>query len=317
MRRTLQSAITEFNGALPQAIGACSGDVATIAASVNQAQWEIILAGGETGFAFMWQKVVFNMLRCDPYLTLPAMFARIINLDVCRTPYRIQNEFYEFLPGGIGLQGGLNGVSDRADWCGAFQGFERGVFPTFIDLTPANQYLTVFLTNPADVGKSIIFQNAIDQNGNLIYEQDGTNSIVGTSLTFQQPSVTTAMIVTGFSGIQKDQTVGDILLYQTDATTGAQILLSRYTANETNPALLHQGVALHLFNLSTRESLPCPDTTAGKGSSDCVVQAGISTCIEAFRPFDCRKYPRAYRVLQTSPLSHNGFTGRAGSGAGT
>lgn len=249
MRRTLGQLKTEFGGAFEEAIGGCGNDDSKLAAYANRAQQQLIFSASETGFWGGWAKVVFNVLRCDPYITLPPIFARVINMAACNRGMRIQNEFYEFLEDGIGLQPG----TPCQNWCGAFQGFERGVWPSMLTMTTTNQYLTVFVTDPADVGKRIVFQGAKDQNGNGIYTQDGTNSIIGTYLDFVQPFAQTQFQVSSFDGIWKDQTVGDILLYQTDATTGAQVLLSRYGPNETNPAYRR-----YFINQLPCGCAPCP-----------------------------------------------------------
>lgn len=222
---------------LPDAIGACSTDLPTIAKYVNRAQQMLIGCAGETGFFGGWQKVVFKVDRCFPYITLPAQFARAINMDVCRFPIRIQNEFFEFLEAGIGLQDFYRNRQWRlGDWCGALQGFERGTHPTMVDLTNTNQLLRVYITDTRDVGKRILFTPAKDQNGNYIYSTDGFANPNGFYLTFTQPFATSSMIVTEIGGIQKDITYGDILLYQVDATTGTQVLLSRYGPTEMSPA---------------------------------------------------------------------------------
>lgn len=227
---------------LPDVIGSPSNDVPTIARYVNRAQQMLIGAGGETGFWGGWQKVVFNVSRCHPYITLPAQFARAINMDVCSFPIRIQNEFYEFLEAGIGLQDFYRGEQwRRGDWCGALQGFERGTWPTMVDLTPTNQFLRAYLTDVRDVGKRILFTPAKDQNGNYIYSTDGNANPNGFYLTLAQPFTDSSvggkpMVVTEIGGIQKDITYGDVLLYQVDATTGVQVLLSRYGPTEMSPA---------------------------------------------------------------------------------
>ncbi len=217
---------------LPQAIGACATDIPTIAAYVNRAQQMLINAGGETGWFGGWQKTVFKADRCNPYITLPRQFARIINMDVCRFPIRIQNEFFEMLEAGIGLQD----FCKCADWCGALEGYERGVWPSMVDLAPANQYLQVWPTDPRDVGKRVLVGPALDQNGNGIYSTDGQATVNGFYLTLSQPFTTSTMIVSHFGAIQKDLTFGDVLLYQVDANTGASVLLSRYGPDEINPA---------------------------------------------------------------------------------
>ncbi len=222
----------------PEVIGACSNDIPTICKYLNRAQQILINCGGESGFWGGWQKVVFQVSRCNPYITLPPRLARAINMDFCRFPVRIQNEFYEFLEGGIGLQDfyRTQGWQGRNDWCGATQGFDRGVFPSMVDLTNTNQLLRVYTTDPRDIGKRMLIGPAKDQNGNYIYSTDGNSNPNGFYLTFTNPFITSNMIVTSIEGIQKDLTFGDVLLYQVDATTGAQVLLSRYGPNETNPA---------------------------------------------------------------------------------
>lgn len=217
---------------LPETIGKCADDAPGVAAFVNQAQQQLIFAGGETGWFGGWQKVVFMVSRCNPYITQPRQYARIINMDVCRTPIRIQNEFYEELEAGIGLQD----FCACSNWCGALEGFERGMFPTLVDLAPTNQLLRVYLTDARDVGARVLIGPALDQNGNNIYSQDGQNGVNGFYLPLAQPFTTSGFIVTNIGAIQKDATFGDVLLYQVDATTGAQVLLSRFAPDEINPA---------------------------------------------------------------------------------
>jgi hypothetical protein len=234
---------------LPQAIGLCGADLPGIAAMVNQAQQQLINAGGETGWWGGWQKVAFQISQARPYITLPREFARVINLDVRRFPIRMQNEFYELLEAGVGLRG----FAECQDWCGALEGYERGVFPTMVDLTPANQLLRVYLTDPRDVGLRVLVGPCLDQNVNAVYSQDGANSVNGFYLTLDQPFTTSDFIVTGIGSIQKDATYGDVLLYQVDATTGEQVLLSRYAPDELNP-----GYRRYFIN-----RLPCAGGTTG------------------------------------------------------
>lgn len=217
--------------ALPGAVGLCANDLPGIAAVTNRAQQTLINAGGQSGFWGGWQKVVFQVSRCFPYITLPREFARAINMDVCRYPIRIQNEFYEMLEAGIGLQD----FNRCRDWCGALEGYERGVWPSMVELATSNQYLRVYITDARDVNSRMLVGPAQDQNGNGIYSQDGANSVNGFYLNFSQPFTTTSFIVTHFGGIQKDPTFGDVLLYQVDATTGEEVLLSRYAPDEVTP----------------------------------------------------------------------------------
>lgn len=243
----------------PQAVGLCADDLPGIAARVNRATQQLVNAGGETGFWGGWQKVILQASLCHPYVTMARQFARIIELAVCRAPIRIQNEFYELLPDSIGPQDFCR-IGGARNWCGAMAGYERGVWPVMRDLDPANQLLRVILTDPRDVGRRILIGPAQDQNGNPIYSQDGNNPVNGFYLALAQPWTTSAFIVTAFSGIQKDPTYGDVLLYQVDATTGAQVLLSRYAPDEVAPAYRR-----YYFN-----NLPCSCNTSTLAQSPCI-----------------------------------------------
>lgn len=217
---------------LPQAIGAVASDLPTIAAAVNRSQQTLIDNGGETGWVGGWAKVVFKVCRTNPFITLPREFSRAVGLDACRFPMRIQNQFYEYLEAGVGKQE----FRDKPCWHGAIEGYDRGGFSTMVDLAPANQFLRVYVTDQRDITARILFSGATDQNGNGIYSQDGNNTVNGFYLNFSPTFTTSTFIVTGFSGIQKDLTYGDILLYQVDAATGAQVLLSRFSPDELIPS---------------------------------------------------------------------------------
>lgn len=244
---------------LPNAIGKCQSDAPGIYAYLNQAQEQLIKAGGETGWWGGWQKVVFSVSRCNPYITMPRQFARVINLDVCRWPVRMQNEFYEYLPEGVGLQDFCS-IPNATNWCGSCEGFERGVFPTMTDLSPSNQYLVVMPTDPRDIGKNVCIGPCLDQNGNAIYSTVGNAQVNGFFLTLASPMAISPMIVTHITAIQKDITFGDVLLYQQDATTGAQVLLSRFGATETNPA----------YRRFYLRNLPCTCGSVSTPGSPCV-----------------------------------------------
>jgi hypothetical protein len=198
---------------------------------LNEAIQRLINTAGEEGFWGGWAKVVFNVSRTDPYITLPAQFARMIGADICRTPVRIQNEWYEIMEAGIGLQSPCVG----RNVC-SMEIYERGTVNTAYDLTASNKKIRVYPTNGSDLGKRILFSGAKDNNGNGIYETDGINQIIGTRLELTVPFVTTSMIVTSFDAIAKDDTYGDVVIKQVDATTGEESFLSRLGPSEMNPA---------------------------------------------------------------------------------
>lgn len=257
-------------GDFPAAIGACANDFRTIAKFANRSQRNLIDCGGDSGWWNGWQRIAFPLSPLFPYFTLPREFSRAIGLDVCGFPLQIQNEFWEFLPQGLGIQNRreweqLNNTPDW--WCrnGALQGFERGgAWPSHRDLFPVNQYIKAYITNPLDAGKRILIGPAWDENGNEIYTLDGNNQVNGFYMTLGSPSVTSQMIVSRFTGLQKDSTYGAVVLKQLDANTGTEITLSRYAPDETIPAYRRYYIN-SLPRIQTCPQSPCviPDPPAG------------------------------------------------------
>lgn len=199
----------------------------------------------KTGAWGGWEKLIFKVTRCDPYVTLPYAYARAIAANICRTPIQLHNEWFESLWAGVGLQDdvlnsngcGTTGGNCRANGgCGITGGYDRATVPTAYDLIPVSQLLRVYISDIRDSGKRILFVGARDQNGNGIYQQDVFNPVGGMFLTFQSPFVTSAFVVTSFTGIVKDRTYGDVVLKQVDENTGDEVFLARYGPSETNPS---------------------------------------------------------------------------------
>lgn len=231
MRATL---LTVKQSRIPELTGICADDTYRLAALVNDAQQRLIYAGKEAGWWEGWAKVRFSVTSAAPYITLPRELARVINMAVCEQPIYIHNEFYEVMPNGPGPMTDEVGCCCK-DWCGTVAGYERGVWPTKVDLTATNQRLRVYLTDERDQGQKMLIVGE-DQNGNVIYGMDGLNQVQGFYMTFVSPFYDSAFDVSKIKAIVKPQTYGDILLYQVDQTTGDQVLLSRYLASEKMPA---------------------------------------------------------------------------------
>lgn len=202
---------------IPEAIGACAADNGKLIEIVNEAQQRLVFAGGETGWWGSWFKTAFTVDgHADPYITTPRNIARLINIDVCRRPVRIQNEFYEFLEAGVGLQPSRCG-------CNPIETYDRGLFPTFSDMA-ANTRLRFYITDAADVSRRVLVQGT-DQNGTTIYSLDGIDQVQGIYLDFTQPFVDMPFNMTTLTGLQKDYTVGPVRVFEVDQTTGIQRLI--------------------------------------------------------------------------------------------
>lgn len=231
-----------------QVIGKCANDIAAILPVLNEATQRLLQASGETGWFGCWEKVAFNVSVANPYITLPRQFARAINLDVCRFPVRMRNEFYEFLPGGIGLQ------TPCSDWCGNIAGYERGEVPSMVDMDgAADNFIRVYLSNSADAGKRVLITGT-DANDLQIYSIDGSNNVNGTFLTLTIPFATTSFYIKTIQALQKDVTFGDVIVKQVNGVTGVETLLSRLAPTEINPAYRR-------FYISKLPSGCCPSNT--------------------------------------------------------
>lgn len=233
MRRRLSDVCSSL---IPARLGICRDDLPGLCAFINPAIEELLNIASETGWVGTYHKVVFEVDRSNPYITLPYEYSRIISLAACR-PMPIRNEWYEFLEEGTGPLPNPNGNNKCGlDLCGTGQAYDRNQVPTAVDLTPTNQYLRVYLTDARDVGSKVLVYNALDANGVGIYSTDVNEQVNGFLLPLTSPFTTSDSIVTSFTAIGKSVTYGDVLLKQVDADTGEEVLLSRYKPNETNPA---------------------------------------------------------------------------------
>lgn len=222
---------------LPQSVGLCAADAPNLQAIVNEAQERLIMAGGNEGWWGGWAKMAANVIPCtDPYIVTPSDVARIINIDICNTPVRIQNEFYEFLEFGNGLmQRGCQNQCGNLNSCSrTTQAFDRGQYPTAVDLT-AGRKIRVYYTNAADRGKRV-FIGGTDNNDQPIYTLDSSAQVNGFFLTMISPYVESTYTLNTLSQLHKEVTYGPVSIYDVDQTTFDETLLVTLAPQETNPA---------------------------------------------------------------------------------
>lgn len=225
----------------PEAIGACYADQNRIAAAANECVQRLIIdpRQPDTGWFGTWVPMVFTVTRTNPYITAPRGIARLMLMDVCRTPIKMQNQFYEYLWAGTGLLP-VNVCSSNSSRCISelqTQSLLRGYYPTLADVPTTNAYyIRAYPTDPLDVGKKILVQ-AYDQNDFKIYGLTNMQQMEGFYLTLDYPFVTSDAIVgpQGIYAIQKDYTYGDVPLTAVDVDTGVETQLSRFEPGETRP----------------------------------------------------------------------------------
>ena len=215
-------------------LGVCVGNIPALTGLVNIATERLIsdpLAPDE-GFWGSWGKFVFNVSQSNPYFVAPREVARAIVTDVNSCPVKIQNEFYEFLDFGRGLQP----KPCQSSSCDGFvQAYDRNTVATLGTLNSGPQTIRIFPTDARDVGKTVIVQGP-DQNGNTVTSTDPiTNAtITGEVVPLQFPFSNTVNQFTGaLTGLQKDFTFGSVTIQQVNPTTGASSSLSSMEPTET------------------------------------------------------------------------------------
>lgn len=209
---------------LPETVGLCQGDTARIAAIVNSAQRRLLYCkeAGEEGWNGGWAEIQFTVSQTSPFFTCTPDIARLEFIDICNRPVTLNNQFVEYLRFGNGRFPKIFQGCHRG--CRSGEVFSRNNVPTFTDLTAPPQFLTVFPNDPSDAGKRVLLQGT-DQNGNIIYSEDGGIRITGIFVSLAAPFVQTPLTFNSITGIQKDVTNGTVQIFQTDPNSGAQVLL--------------------------------------------------------------------------------------------
>lgn len=217
---------------LPELVGKCQGDVPSIANYVNSAQRRLVLGreAGDEGWYGSWSEVAFNLVsKTNPYITCPREIARLEKLDICGRPVWIQNQFYEYLDFGNGRM-----PKRRHDSNCLRTAYTRNNVLTFTDQSVFPAIIRVYATDPADVQavKRVLIQG-LDSNNTQVYTQDNLNQVMGEFVPLKTPFNDTLFQYNQITGIQKDQTLGSVQIFQVDPTTGTQTLLLTMEPSET------------------------------------------------------------------------------------
>ncbi len=131
---------------------------------------------------------------------------------------------------------------------------DRGTFPTFTDIITENKKLRFYLTDTGDVDKRVLAQYK-DSNDVPVRTLDGTVPVLGEMLTLISPFVDSTFEVwpvRGVTGLQKDVTLGRVLVYSVDTVTAEETLISYMEPGETSAALRRyyvSGLPINCCNL--------------------------------------------------------------------
>lgn len=217
----------------PEAIGRCLTDVVELTAACNEATQRLLQTNKNQGFWGTAVPMAFTVV--GNYITGPRNVARITDLAVCNQPVNIRNGFYEFLMDGAGVQPPIPCCTSP---CAITEALDRGVFPTQATIATSGYGVRIYSTDPRDVGKRLLIQG-LDQNGLAFRCQDGFSWVLGQYMDLAAVGIPTniGFEVSKITGIQKDTTYGDVLLYEYNITTGANgNLLARFAPDETEPS---------------------------------------------------------------------------------
>jgi hypothetical protein len=206
-------------------------DTITLCSYLNSAQRRALFCkeAGEESWYGTWAEMAFNVSPSNPYLTTPREVARLEAVVVCDDPVPIYNQFWEYLQFGNGRL--PKQFRDNNRTC-LQQVLSRNNVPTFVDLSNGPQLLRSYSGSDTDNATRIFYQGT-DNNNRKITTMDGADRVQGVFYQNTYPFNTTTHLFNGITGIQKDQTVGPVEIFQVDPTTGEETLLVTMEPSET------------------------------------------------------------------------------------
>jgi hypothetical protein len=160
-------------------------------------------------------------------------------IDVCNHPIPLQNQFYEYLEFGTGRMPKRERWSKLGRFWRRAGGYARNYAATFTDLMDGPQQIMVIPENLEDCVANpktnavprVLIQGTI--NGVPVTTQDGLNTVQGEFVLVTQPFAITTNKFDQITGIQKDVTLGNIQIWQTDPWWNVGEILSVMEPTET------------------------------------------------------------------------------------
>lgn len=225
----------------PRMIGVAQGDIVGCASAVNAAQERLRfdVAFGDEGPPGSWAEVAISVPRDNPYITCPRGVASLAAIDVCGHPIPLKNQFSEYLEFGTGRLPKTGRWGELGRRWGQTSGHTRNYAATFSDLSGGPQQIMVIAENNEDCVPNpltgavprVLVQGTC--NGMPVTTLDGPNTVQGEFVTITQPYVLTNNNFDQLTGIQKDVTIGNIQIWQSDPWWGSAEILSVMEPTET------------------------------------------------------------------------------------
>lgn len=223
-----------------ESVGLCPGDPRAIS-YINAAQERLLYdpRTPEQGWTGGWAEMAFLCSKENPYITTPRGVANLLAIDGCDKPIPLSNQFQEYLEFGDGRMP----KQDRWRRCCEgwnSHGYARNYACTFVDIANPPQQIQIFAVNPADVVANPntgaiprVLLQGLDQNGNIITSQDNGVTVQGEFVTLAAPYAMSVNEFSTLTGIQKDQSQGEVQIWQSDPIWGVSELLSVMEPTET------------------------------------------------------------------------------------
>lgn len=211
---------------IPQVLGICA-DSDELYSIVNEGMQRLIERGN-------WKGSIQPVRLCleEGCVTLPRQILSLKAISLCDAAIPIRNQWWEYLPNGDGILKPDGCSSACAATCPGPQTLDRGFHPVFSELRGDEKKLRIYPTITGDVGKRILIQG-YDSNGDYIRTLDNGIYIDGIWITLAEPFVDSPFEIQSITGVQKEETDGDVLLYELDVPSGSERLIGRYEPSET------------------------------------------------------------------------------------
>jgi len=204
----------------------CETD-ARVTEYINEAQRRLIESG-------KWKGTYgrFTLCATDGCIVWPRQIETIETFAIDKTPGTVRNGWFEFLESGYGLQ---------TDECGSIgQLIDRGEVPTYRSMSGNGKPVRVYAFLEADAGKTITIMG-YDSNGNWVRtlkSGSGATAVYqdGEVVTLDNGFVDTATSFQSITGVLKDTTEGNVMLYELVDAAPTLLDLASYEPSETIPS---------------------------------------------------------------------------------
>lgn len=198
----------------------------------------------------------------------------ILGININNSPVPVSNYWYQYMQTDYWDREWTNWAGDynANHWFGNASIETRGSTPCFNPILSEGFSLRTFITNPADVGKQITFYGT-DVYGQTIFSTrtDGTIQ-TGVQVAMVKPYVDTPIAIRHVTRVVKEETNGEVRVYQYNIAGGFMLDFGLYQPTETSP----EYIQTTLRGLSSAYNQP--------SSNGC--RASVSALVKlAFVPF--------------------------------